>query len=275
VIALPPELGASLWASRIEFAVATVHATGAALVELRGRIAGVEAAGGQLKTSADLAAEGFVLGMLEGAFPGERILAEEQFERAGQHWPPSTEYWTVDALDGTRSFVEGYPGFCVQLAYVHAGQPVVAAIAEPVTRVVYAGAVHAGAWRLDEHGAARLSASALSTLASGTRFVDSTHPSEVVGDVYKRIGGRFVECGSVGLKACRVVEGTADVYAKKFTYKLWDVAPCEVLLREVGAVLTTWEGEPITYNAGRTHFPSLLAAGGSVHAAMLAALRGG
>ena len=70
----------------------------------------------------------------------------------------------------------------------------------------------------------------------------------------------FVECGSVGLKICRVVEDAADVYAKRFTYKLWDVAPGEVLVREVGARLGSWRGEPIDYSGARTHFESVLVA---------------
>src|SRR5688572_12007976 len=111
---LPDSLARSPWAKRLDVAIAAVRAAGAALVELRGSITGEEAAGGQLKTSTDLAAEGWVLGFIEGSFAGEAFLAEEQFERAGKPWPGAKTYWTIDALDGTRSYVEGFDGFCVQ-----------------------------------------------------------------------------------------------------------------------------------------------------------------
>src|SRR3954462_7071128 len=120
---LPAPLASSPWAPRLEIALAAVRAAGAALMELRGTIRGEEAAGGQLKTIADLAAEGWVLGFLEGSFPGELVLAEERFERAGIAWPGAQTYWTVDALDGTRSYVEGFDGFCVQVAYIEGGEP--------------------------------------------------------------------------------------------------------------------------------------------------------
>ena len=251
---LPEPLARCPWAQRLDVAIAAVRGAGAALMELRGTITGEEAAGGQLKTSTDLAAEGWVLGFLEGSFAGERFLAEERFEHDGVAWPGAARYWTIDALDGTRSYVEGFDGFCVQVAYVEDGEPVFGVIGEPVTRAVYAGARGAGAWRIDEQTVALPAATA--QLRAGLRFVDSTPPKS---KLFTQHAGQFVECGSVGLKICRVVEGAADVYAKRFNYKLWDVAPGEVLLREVGAVLRTWDGEAIDYAGRRTHYPTLLA----------------
>jgi 3'-phosphoadenosine 5'-phosphosulfate (PAPS) 3'-phosphatase len=268
---LPAELAASTWHQRLATAIAAVRAAGTALLELRGTITGVEAESGQLKTSADLAAEGWVLGMLEGSFPGETMLAEERFDRAGTPWPGARNYWTIDALDGTRSFVEGYDGFCVQVAYICNGYPVLGAIAEPVTRAVYTAAQGAGAWRLGE-SAERLHVSPTRVLHAGLRYVDSTRPDGPVGALVARHAGAMVECGSVGLKICRVAEARADLYAKRFRYKLWDVAPGEVLLREAGGVLSTWEGTPIDFAGVITHYDTVLATPTALAAACVAEL---
>jgi 3'(2'), 5'-bisphosphate nucleotidase len=257
---LPEAIAAGPWRDRATVAIAAVRAAGAALMELRGSITGVDAADGQLKTSTDLAAEGWVLGFLRGSYRDELYLAEEQFEATGTPWPGALDYWTVDALDGTRSYVDGYMGFCVQVAYVRDGYPVLGVIGEPASRAVYVAASSAGAWRLTDLDATRLLGSAQTTVAPALRFVDSTRPSGRVGAWFDRVNARFVECGSVGLKIVRVVEGQADVYAKQFTYKLWDVAPGEVLLREVGGRLGTWSGEAIDYAGTRTHYTSVLAA---------------
>jgi 3'-phosphoadenosine 5'-phosphosulfate (PAPS) 3'-phosphatase len=104
------------------------------------------------------------------------------------------------------------------------------------------------------------------------RFVDSTRPGGPVGALFAAHQGRFVECGSVGLKIVRVAEDAADVYAKRFTYKLWDVAPGEVLLREVGATLGTWTGQRIDYAGTRTHYTSVLAAPAALYADLAADL---
>lgn len=272
---LPELLASSRWAKRLEVAIAAVRAAGAALIELRGTIQGEEAAGGQLKTSTDLAAEGWVLGFIEGSFPDEEFLAEERFEHAGKPWPGAQTYWTIDALDGTRSYVEGFDGFCVQVAFVEAGQPRLGVIGEPVTRSIYVAAEGAGAWKLDGDRAARLSGSSAHARRPGLRFVDSTRPGGPVGNLFDANQGRFVECGSVGLKIVRVAEDVADVYAKRFTYKLWDVAPGEVFLREVGATLGTWTGERIDYAAARTHYTSVLAAPSALYADLAAELGSG
>ncbi len=269
---IPDPLARSPYATRLACAIAAVRSAGAALMQLRGTVTGIEAAGGQLKTHADLAAEGWILGFLEGSFPGEPILAEERFERAGAAWPGARAYWTVDALDGTRSFVEGFAGFCVQIAYVDEGEPRVGVIGEPVSGAVYAAVRGGGAWRLHADGTRQLRGSHMTTLERGARFVDSTRPGGPVGALFDRLAGAFVECGSVGLKICRVVEDAADIYAKKFTYKLWDVAPGEVLLREVGGVLGTWDGTRVDYAGARTHYPTLLAAPAPLYPALVAEL---
>lgn len=257
---LPADLAASPHRARLEAALSAVRAAGAALLDLRGTIVGAEAGDGQLKTSTDLAAEGWVLGFLRGAYASDRFLAEEEFEAARVPWSGARDYWTVDALDGTRSYVEGYAGFCVQVAYIEDGVPVLGVIAEPVAGHVYAGARGAGAWRIGRDGAVRLTGSAATARRDGLRFVDSTLPGGTVGSLYARLHGRFVECGSVGLKICRVVEDSADIYAKRFRYKLWDIAPGDVLAREVGCALGTWSGAPIDYAGTQTHFETVLAA---------------
>jgi 3'(2'), 5'-bisphosphate nucleotidase len=272
---LPDLLASSTYAKRLEVAIAAVRAAGAALMELRGSIRGEEAAGGQLKTSTDLAAEGWVLGFLQGSFPDELYLAEERYERSGLPWHGADVYWTIDALDGTRSYVEGVDGFCVQVAFVDRGQPRLGVIGEPVTRNIYVAAEGAGAWKLDGGQPTRLRGSAVQARQMGLRFVDSTRPGGPVGTLFDATQGRFVECGSVGLKIVRVVEDAADVYAKQFTYKLWDVAPGEVLLREVGASLGTWNGERIDYAGTRTHYTSVLAAQTPLYAALLPELGSG
>ncbi len=273
MITLPAELVASRWHSRLAVAVAAVRSAGKGLLELRGAIAGMEAPGGQLKTAADLAAEGWVLGMLEGSFAGEKVLAEERFDRAGRPWPGARDYWTVDALDGTRSFVDGYDGFCVQVAYVSDGVPRLGAIAEPVTGAVYVAAHGAGAWRIADT-AERLRVSPISTLERGVRYVDSTPPAGPVGALVSRHAGVMVECGSVGLKICRVAEARGDLYAKQFRYKLWDVAPGQVLLVEAGGALSTWQGTAIDFAAAQTHYDTVLASPTAIAAACVAELSG-
>ena len=80
-----------------------------------------------------------------------------------------------------------------------------------------------------------------------------------MGRLMATANGVFVECGSVGLKACRVAADAADVYAKSFRFRIWDVAPAEVLLRETACALRLWDGQTIDYSGGTIEFRDLLA----------------
>ncbi|CAN5915304.1 3'(2'),5'-bisphosphate nucleotidase CysQ [soil metagenome] len=271
--ALPDALAGSPWAPRIAAAISAVRGAGKALLELRGTINGVEEAGGQLKTAIDLAAEGWVLGYLEGSFPHDTFLAEERHDRDASRWLGAPAYWTVDALDGTRSYVEGFDGFCVQVAFVENGVPVLGVIYEPVADVVFAGATGCGAWKLAGDTGIRLTGSRVTTMTTGLRFVDSTPPGPPLGAIVQSVQGVLVECGSVGLKICRLLEDRADVYAKRFRPKLWDVAPGEALLREVGIQIGTWDGAPFEYAGTRTHYESVLAATPPLFATLVDGLR--
>ncbi|MEO8180410.1 MAG: inositol monophosphatase family protein [Deltaproteobacteria bacterium] len=270
----------SRWAPRLRAAVEAVSSAGAALCALRGAHVEAREVETQLKTSVDLAAEGWVLGLLRGSFPEDRFLAEES-HAAGHTWlgskgadaPSSGEpYWTVDALDGTRSYVEGYAGFCVQVAYVEGGRPVFGAIDEPLARRCFVALEGGGAYELSRDGPCRLPPRVAADWTGLPRFVDSTLPRGVVGDLLREQSGQFVECGSIGLKACRVVQGAADVYAKAFRFRLWDVAPCEVLLRETACSLRLWSGAPIDYSGQSIEFSDLVAAPTGSMPALLARL---
>jgi 3'(2'), 5'-bisphosphate nucleotidase len=280
LVDLPRSLLDSPWATRLRVAVDAVTSAGAALCALRGARVEAREVGSQLKTSVDLAAEGWVLGMLRGSFPEDRFLAEES-HASGQIWlggeassepGPNSSFWTVDALDGTRSYVEGYAGFCVQVAFVEQGRPVLGAIEEPLARRCVVAVEGCGAYELSASGSRRLLSRTDSAWPSVTRFVDSTPPQGVVGELMRERAAHFVECGSIGLKACRVAQSEADVYAKAFRFRLWDVAPAEVSLRETGCALRLWDGSPIDYSGQRIEFRDLVAAPLGLMAPLLARL---
>ena len=264
------------WANRLQIARQAVESVGAALMVLRKqKIVGREAPHGQLKTAIDQAAEGWVLGYLRALYSQDRFLCEELFEQTGEAWDAPAAFWTIDALDGTRSFVEGFDGFCVQVAYVEDGQVKLGVVYEPVRRVTYWALESQGAFRQTEDGECqRLQVHLPTGWPPKPVFVDSTPPVESVGRLMANRSGRFLECGSIGLKICRVADSTAHVFAKALTFKLWDTAPGDLILQEAGGQLSRWSGEPVPYGGKQVYFENLLAASRTLLELAVLELRG-
>ncbi len=247
---------------RLKIARLAAESVGAALMSIRGKdTSGRESAGGQLKTAVCKAAEAWVLAYLLSFYPTDHILAEESFEEKDSAWQAPKAFWTVDALDGTRSFVEGFDGFCVQVAYVENGQVKLGVVYEPVRRITYWALKGQGAFRQTAAGESqRLQVQSLAGWPTKPVFVDSTRPGGPVGQLMARRNGQLLECGSIGLKICRVADSTAEVFAKALAFKLWDTAPGDLILQEAGGRLGLWSGKSVPYGGEQVYFENLLAA---------------
>jgi 3'(2'), 5'-bisphosphate nucleotidase len=103
-------------------------------------------------------------------------------------------------------------------------------------------------------------------------FVDSTRPGGVVGEMMAEMSGAFLECGSIGLKLCRVADGSADVFVKELVFKVWDVAPAALILEESGARVGLWSGAAIPVAGAQVSFRNLLAAPNDTFDSFVAAL---
>lgn len=248
--------------ARFRSALLAVESVGAALMTLyKKKQDGREGPHGQLKTAIDLAAEGWLLGYLRAIFPEDNFLAEESYEQSQTPWLAPDSYWTIDALDGTRSFVEGFDGFCVQVAYVQHGQVQVAVIHEPARRATYWALAGQGAFfRTADEGQSRLQLQAVGQVPQHPIFVDSTRPSGRVAEIMDRWSGQLLECGSIGVKICRVADRSADIFVKKLVFKLWDVAPGHLILQQAGGRLGLWTGDTIPFDTAQVYFENLLAA---------------
>ncbi len=86
-----------------------------------------------VKAAADEAAEERMLPVVRQAFPEHSIFAEEAGEFAGS----APYHWIIDPLDGTNNFAAGLPTFASSVAVRHKGDPVLAAVHQPVTDETY------------------------------------------------------------------------------------------------------------------------------------------
>ena len=130
-------------------------------------------AGGSPVTEADIAVDDFLRTTLLAARPDYGWLSEETADDPARLDRPRV--FVVDPIDGTRAFIEGGDVWCVSLAVVEEGRPVVAALNAPARNEVYTAARAAAlgwaraAFRVGPAGTRRARASPGRAAGSGRR----------------------------------------------------------------------------------------------------------
>jgi 3'(2'), 5'-bisphosphate nucleotidase len=229
-------------------------------------------------TRADKEANTLLCDGLSGAFPGHGIVAEESV-------PPDAEslarvlaqerVFFVDPVDGTREFADGRPDWCVMIGLAVGGRAAAGVVAVPSEGKLFWGG-GGDAFAEDASGLVRPLALRPSASPDALRAVVSrSHASPETKAVLDRLGVRHVTpCGSVGVKAARVIEGAADLYVHVSEgAKLWDACAPDAILRAAGGELVDLTGSPIDYRGALRVPGGLIATNTALVPRVLEALR--
>jgi myo-inositol-1(or 4)-monophosphatase len=117
------------------FAVEQARRAGALLTESYERVQRIDYKSKRdVVTDVDFASEDLVIAAIREQYPADAILAEE----SGHHQrkdPAAAESsgrtWVIDPLDGTVNYANGIPYYCVSIALIDRGRPVVGVILDP------------------------------------------------------------------------------------------------------------------------------------------------
>ena len=94
---------------------------------------------------ADKRVEAFVKQRIQSAFPEDGFLGEE----SGARLPDARVLWVVDPIDGTSCFLNGLHTWCLSLAIVADGEPVIGVVYDPNHRELFHALRGHGAWLND------------------------------------------------------------------------------------------------------------------------------
>lgn len=209
------------------------------------RVAQEHKADGSILTEADLAIDARLRAALADQWPGIAFLSEEMdaSEQAALLQAPDRPLWCLDPLDGTSNFAAGIPFFGVSLALLHAGQPQLGVIYDPVRDECFSVRRGAGA---------RLNGTALRTPPIDLelrRCIALIDFKRLAPDLRRRL----LEAppyhsqrnfGSCALEWAWLAAGRGHVYLHG-GQKLWDFAAGCLLLEEAGGASFTLAGETV------------------------------
>lgn len=200
-------------------------------------------------TQADRVANELIVNGLKAAFPSDGILAEESVDT--ERRLSKSRVWMVDPLDGTNGFIDGNGDFAVQIGLVEAGEPVVAVVYLPLSRVLYRAIIGGGSWiERPQRETERATVSDRQTFATMRLAASRSHRSPRMNKVVEQFGFQEeVQRGSVGIKIGLLVEQLCDVYIHLSSRtKEWDTCAPQLILTEAGGRLTDLFGQPLNYN---------------------------
>jgi len=191
-------------------------------------------------TRADVESEEVIRRAISAAFPDHGFYGEETGSRG-----LDAEYlWLVDPIDGTRSFVRGYPFFSTQIALMHRGKVIMGVSSAPAFKEIAWAERGQGAYldgkrcrvsnvvRLDE---AAVSSGNLRTLAGGPRWADWAKVVSSVGRI--RGYGDFYHYHLLA-------SGRIDAVLES-DVNILDIAALSLIVEEAGGRFTDLDGQPI------------------------------
>lgn len=205
-------------------------------------------------TSADKQAEALIVQALRDISADVPVIGEEMTAAGAAPGIAGADYvWFVDALDGTREFIEGGPDFTVNIGLVKQGMPVIGVVYAPAKGELYAGFTEedgtqrALRW-LEETDSEkdirvrRTPREGLTVMTSRRQDIDGALARFLEQFKIEKVLKR-----SSSLKLCAIAGGKADLYPRFGKTHAWDTAAGHAILNAAGGEITDLQGQPLRY----------------------------
>ena len=217
-------------------------------------------------TDADIEIDAFLNATLLAARPLYGWLSEETADDPSRLTRERT--FVVDPIDGTHGFLKGRPHFTIVASVVADGRPVAAAIYNPITDEMFAGAEGQGS----RVNGAPLNVSAKSEF-EGSRLLAGRDLIEDPRWPTPWPPLTVESRASIAYRMGLVAKGEFDAMISLSDKSDWDLAAGDLIVREAGGRVTSQAGATLRYNQARPVQKGVICAGPALHDRLLERLR--
>ncbi len=259
--------------THLQTAIAAAEAGGVVLSSRVGDLGAVRSKGSptDFVTEVDIASGVATALAIAERLPGARFVIEEDevYDLAGVTRGSlcDEEVWVIDPLDGTTSYLHGFPCYSVAVALLRDGVAVTGAVHNAALSETFSATLGGGA-HVDGRA---VSASAASSVPEALLVTGFPYDRGAPLDRQLAILAAFLRApvhgirrdGSAAIDCCHVASGRADGFWE-FGLKPWDMAAGAVICAEAGCVVTDASGALWTPECG-----SICVANPTLHAGML------
>lgn len=183
----------------------------------------------------------------------ERVMREVLAERVPEHGILGEEHgrerldhrfvWVLDPIDGTKSFITGFPLFNNLIAVLDHGRPVIGVVDTPAIGERYHAARGRGAWFNGE----RIRTSGCARLAEAVVYMAGHSPADAAqAKRFARLErqGRLQRRGYDAYVYALLAAGHLDLMIET-DLQPYDHLALVTLIEEAGGAITDWSGQPL------------------------------
>ena len=214
-------------------------------------------------TEADLAANDLIVAALGKLTPEVDIISEEGNQDASAPAKDGVDrFWLVDPLDGTRDFIKKNGEFCVCIALVEDGYPVMGVLHGPASGKTYVGAGAGSAAQQDGDGPLTSIACRAPADDGLVMAVSRSRPDGCdIRDFAPNAQVKDRVMSGSALKFAMVAAGEVDVYANYDGTSAWDTAAGQAVVEAAGGAMMTMQGARFRYSRTALTNPHFIATG--------------
>ena len=210
-------------------------------------------------TKADKESDKLINKELLKAFPNIPILSEERTPLQSAFG--NDLHWIIDPLDGTKSFIEGDPDFCVCIALALNTQPILGCIAHPPSGTIWAGGRKIGSYKKDsKNDFTKINCRDVPkegpTVAISKHHIDPRLEKWLSSIAYFN----KMKVGSA-IKFTLIAEGKADIFPRTSPTYEWDSAAGEAIIQGSGGYITQMNDANMVYGREDKKNPNFVAFG--------------
>ena len=196
------------------------------------------------------------------------IISEEEKKPMYEYRKSKSLIWLIDPLDGTREFIKKNNQFCICIALVKNGRPILGFIASPTTKTILFGGKSIGAFKipfntknaLDNKWKLEIPKPNTPKVLIRSNSPLSKSSAAFISKLEKKEGSiKQMNKGSA-LKFFDLLNGNADIYLRLAPTMEWDIAAGQAIYETIGGEIISIDSqEELTYNKMNLTIPYFLA----------------
>ncbi|SUO97014.1 histidinol-phosphatase [Suttonella ornithocola] len=193
-------------------------------------------------TIADQKTEAYLRQLIKETYPTHAIIGEEHGSTGN-----SPYRWILDPIDGTKSYISGFPIYCTLIALLYQEQPLISLIDMPALNERFTATAEQTT-QLNQQPIQTAHTQTLSESICYTTSLDMFSAKELPAFQALSNAVRLQRYTGDGYNYAMLAAGWIDLVVES-DMKPYDYLPLILIVKKAGGMITDWHGNSLTLNS--------------------------